>query len=141
MRANEVWHARRHNDLVAEGQGLDGAVLVVRLFPISWVTELEGRLFLVEVEDLADDDTTGRTGEGMLLHVLVANLSARDDLRIARNANNRSANCYTEKFNCLIREDAVVRWTGTAFWERTRRPRPGSRTRRVDSHVEERAQT
>ena len=96
MRANEVRHARRHNDLVAEGQGFDGAVLVIRPLPVLRVTEFEGYLFLIEVEDKGDDDTTGRTGEGMLLHVLVANLGARDDLRIARDANNRVANRHTE---------------------------------------------
>ena len=66
----------------------------MRPFAISWV---EGRLFLVEVENLADDEITGRTGEGMLLHVLVANLGARDDLRTARDANYGVANCHTNK--------------------------------------------
>src|SRR5690242_9138858 len=36
----------------------------------------------------------------MLLHVLVANLGARDDLRIARDANDMVANRHTDKFNC-----------------------------------------
>ena len=39
----------------------------------------------------------------MLLQVFVANLRASDDLRIARDANDRIANCHTEKSNCLKR--------------------------------------
>jgi len=79
-RAKEVRHARRNNDLVAEGQRLNGAVLVICPFPVLRVTEFEGRLPLVEVEDIGDNDTTRRAGEGMLLHVLMTNLSTRDDL-------------------------------------------------------------
>ena len=118
--ANEVRHARRHNDFVAEGQGLDCAVLVIRPFPILRVTEFEGRIFLVEVQDIGDNDTTGRTGEGMLPHVLMTNLGARDDLRMARDANDRVANCHTEKFNYLKGQSSVARWTETASREFTR---------------------
>jgi hypothetical protein len=96
LRANKVGHARRNNDLVAEDQGLDGTVLILRPFPVLRGTEFEGAVFLVEVEDVGDDDTTGRTGEGMLLHVFVADLRARDDLRTARDANNRIANRHIE---------------------------------------------
>src|ERR1700687_1847285 len=83
---------------------------VIRPFPVLRVTEFEGRVFLVEVEDIGDDDTTGRTGEGMLLHVLVANLGTRDDLRIARDANDRVANCHTE--NSIVSRGRTQRSDG-----------------------------
>jgi hypothetical protein len=45
------------NIRVAKGQGLDCAILVIRPFSVLRVTEFEGCLFLIEVEDICDNDT------------------------------------------------------------------------------------
>src|SRR5437588_9372559 len=41
MRANEVRHTRGHDDLVAECQRLDGALLVINPLPVLRVAKLE----------------------------------------------------------------------------------------------------
>jgi hypothetical protein len=68
-----------HDDLFAERQGLDRAVLVVRPFAVLGLTEFERRFFLVKVEHVGDDHAAGRTGKGcfcsslwpICLHVMI----------------------------------------------------------------------
>jgi hypothetical protein len=58
------------------------------------------------------------------------NVGARDDLRIARDASDRVANCHTEKF-IVSRGRARRLDEKTAFWERTRSLQPAHATRKL----------
>lgn len=86
--------------------------------PFSGAWNLKGRFLLVEVEDTGDDTTTGRTGEGLLLHVPAANRSARDNFRAARDANDRFVGRNTEGPKWFI-----GLMDGDAHWERTKMAR------------------
>ena len=95
-RTDEVGHSRWHDNLVAESQGLARAVLVVGAFAVLRLAELVTRVLLIKVEDLGDHHATGRAREGMLLRVLVADLSAGDDLGIAGDTDDRIPNCHRD---------------------------------------------
>ena len=118
VRADEVGHTRRHDDLVAEGESLYGAFLVVRPLAVLGIAELEAPLLLVEVHDVSDHHAASGTGEGMLLHVLVADLRARDDLRIAGDTDDRAANCHREISIVSTGEAGLVASKGTRWLQK-----------------------